>query len=61
VNPPAAGLVIHDGQAPPAQPLKRDVANDVLEAVAVVDYLDQHAIVVDVGAPGDLALPARQR
>jgi hypothetical protein len=59
VDPPAAGQVIHDGQAPPAQPLKRDAANNVLETMALVDHLDPHAVVVDMRAQGDLATPVQ--
>jgi hypothetical protein len=61
VDAPAAGQVVDDVQAPAAELLEVVAAQVVLEAGALVDDLDDEAVVVDAGAEPDVAYAVAKR
>ena len=47
VQAPPAGLGVHDAQSPAADLLKVLLVDDPLEAGALIDHLDQQAVVLE--------------
>jgi len=60
MDSPAAGDRVHNPESPTSHALKIALSHGALEPLALVDHLDEQAVLVELRAQNDLAAPVNE-